>query len=282
MKHRAVIVVAVSLCAGVGYSVAQEVVPTVAPAATDATTEAEKRGFWWKRERAPEAEAPKEAEAEPLLGPPPAEEQLAKLKPKDFEKLLNDYLDQALMTLEPQHVAHYYQMQDFARRRSRAFMNVTEMVMLGKPDINMNTVYPVTQAGQTARVAQREASFDARLTQERESAALVLLTSKGCGLCEAQRATVKYFQQRHGWEVREVDIQEQPQAAAKFGTTFTPTTVVIFRNSSEWMPVAVGVESVPRLEESVYRSVRYMRGETSAQQFTVQEFQTGTPLDPRR
>lgn len=239
----------------------------------------EKRGYWWKREPPPEVT---EAEAEKPLGPVPSDEALSKMKPSEFEELLNQYLDQALMSLQPEHVASYYQMQDFARRRSRAFMNVTEMVMLQNAELNMNSVYPTTQAGQTARTQQRDASFQGRLQRERDGAALILLTSKACGLCEAQRATVKYFQQRHGWDVREVDINEQPELASRFGTTFTPTTIVIFRDSPEWMPVAVGVDSVAKLEESVYRMVRYMRGETSADQFTVQEFQAGGMLDPRR
>lgn len=259
------------ICFVVAALLASSMIPSMAQ-------DSAKQGYWWKREPPPEASD----DAKPLLGPPPGDEVLAVMKPADFQELLNQYLDQALMSLEPEHVAHYYQMQDFARRRSLAFMNVTEMVMLQNAELNMNSVYPVTQAGQTASVQQREGSFQSRLQRERDRAALVLLTSKACGLCEAQRATVKFFQQRHGWEVREVDIHEQPQAAARFGTTFTPTTVVIFRNSPEWMPVAVGVDSVAKLEESVYRMVRYMRGETGADQFTVQEFQQGSPLDPRR
>jgi conjugal transfer pilus assembly protein TraF len=161
-------------------------------------------------------------------------------------------------------------------------MNVTETVMLENPDLNMNSVYPTTNAGQAARHEERQNSLELRLAQEREQAALVLLTRASCSFCEAQRAVLKHFQSRHGWEVKEVDLDAMPQAVARFGTDVTPTTLVIFRNSSDWMPVAVGVESVPRVEESVYRAVRLIRGETTPQQFTLQEFQDGSPLDPVR
>jgi conjugal transfer pilus assembly protein TraF len=244
-----------------------------------AQADEERRGYWWKKEPAPAADA---TPVHPDLPPPPSEEALQKMHPADFAKLLDDYKQYALWKMEPQPVTWYYELQDVARRRSRAFMNVTETVMLAHPDLNMNTVYPTNNAGQAARNAERENGLTVRLAQERDRAALVLLTRPSCGFCEAQRAILKHFQQRHGWQIKEIDLEASPQAIARFGTDYTPTTVVIFRGSSDWMPVAVGVESVPRIEESVVRAVRLIRGETTPQQFSVQEFQDGSPLDPVR
>lgn len=240
----------------------------------------EKQGYWWKKDppTPPDAEAP----THPDLPPPPDEATLQAMHPADFAKMLEDYRQYALWKMEPQHVAWYYQLQDVARRKARAFMNVTETVMLQNPELNMNSVYPTNNAGQAARKAQRDDSIAQRLALERDRAALVLLTRPGCGFCEPQRATLKHFQARHGWEVKEFNLDESPQAIARFGTDYTPTTIVIFRDSTDWMPVAVGVESVPRVEESVYRAIRLVRGETTPQQFSVQEFQEGSPLDPVR
>jgi conjugal transfer pilus assembly protein TraF len=252
---------------------------SIAVLLSTAQADDEKRGYWWKKEPPPADTTPP---AHPDLPPPPSEEVLQNMHPADFAKLLDDYKDYALWKMEPQPVTWYYQLQDVARRRSRAFMNVTETVMLEHPDLNMNTVYPTNNAGQAARNAERENSVAARLALERERAALILLTRPSCGFCEAQRAILKHFQQRHGWEIKEINIEAAPQAVARFGTDYTPTTLVIFRGSSDWMPVAVGVESVPRVEESVVRAVRLIRGETTPQQFSVQDFQDGTPLDPLR
>jgi len=251
----------------------------VAAFLSSAYADDERQGYWWKKEPPSKVEANPE---HPDLPPPPSEDALQAMHPKDFAKLLEDYRQFALWKMEPEHVAWYYQLQDFARRKSRAFMNVTETVMLENPDLNMNSVYPTTNAGQAARRSQRDESVANRLMLERENAALVLLTRPSCGFCEPQRATLKHFQARHGWEVKEYNLDESPQAAARFGTDYTPTTIVIFRGSPDWMPVAVGVESVPRVEESVYRAIRLMRGETTPQQFSLQEFQEGSPLDPVR
>ena len=239
----------------------------------------QKQGYWWKKEPPPESV---ETPAHPELPAPPDEATLQAMHPTDFTKLLDDYRQFALWKMEPQHVAWYYQLQDFARRKSRAFMNVTQTVMLENPELNMNTVYPTTNAGQAARNLQRDDSISQRLALERNRAALVLLTRPGCGFCEPQRAVLRHFQNRHGWDVKEFNLDEAPQAVARFGTDYTPTTIVIFRNSPDWMPVSVGVDSVPTVEESVYRAIRLIRKETTPQQFSLQEFQDGSALDPVR
>lgn len=256
-----------------------EAAVAVASILSSAHADDERRGYWWKKDPPPKVE---ENPEHPDLAAPPSEVALQAMHPQDFAKLLEDYRQYALWKMEPEHVAWYYELQDFARRKSRAFMNVTETVMLERPELNMNSVYPTTNAGQAARKTQHDESIANRLMLERDNVALVLLTRPSCGFCEPQRATLKHFQARHGWEIKEYNLDESPQAAARFGTDYTPTTLVIFRSSPDWMPVAVGVESVPRVEESVYRAIRLMRGETTPQQFSLQEFQEGSPLDPVR
>jgi conjugal transfer pilus assembly protein TraF len=173
-------------------------------------------------------------------------------------------------------------MQDFARRRARAFMNVTEVVMLKNADLNMSTVYPTNPAGQQARALQRAGSREGRIHGESQRAALVMLTREGCGYCDAQRGVLKHFQQKFNWEVVEIDVMAQPQIAAKFGAESTPTTVVIFRDSSAWQPVSLGVDTLEGLEDGVYRALRYTSGEVAADQYTLQEFQDGGLYDPQR
>jgi conjugal transfer pilus assembly protein TraF len=244
-------------------------------AAAEAVTE--RQGYWWKKD--PIAEAPVDPR---VMSAPPAEEELLRLHPKEVEKMISDYRDYALWKMSPEHVTWYYYLQDFARRRSRAFMNVTDVVMLQNPALNMNTVYPESPPGQEAKLAQYNTSLDSRLNEERDNAALILLSRKGCSYCEAQRAALKYFQQRHGWEVKEIDVDENPQMAIKFAVDYTPTTVVIFRGSDLWMPVSVGVDNVPSIEEGLYKALRLLHGETTPEQFDVHEYQDHGPYDPNR
>jgi len=247
------------------------------------TDDSNKRGYWWKC--GPDESEREETLIDPQyrpLGPPPDEETLREMHPEQVEVLIEDYRENALWQSTPETVTWYYQLQDFARRQSKAFASITEMVMLQNPDLNMQTQYPANNPGMAVRDEQRTASIYGRLAQERDKAALVMLKRESCPYCVPQRAALRHFQSRHGWKVREIDLDETPQAVGRFGTDHTPTTIVIFRGSDDWMPVAVGVETVPRIEESVYRAIRLVRGETTPDQFTLQEYQHGTALDPRR
>lgn len=283
MKIALVIGAAVALAA---VAHAQQVEPDApAPIKTARTAPAEpehlKRGYWFYEKPKTKEET---AEVEPVtpLGAPPKEDDLLQMHPTQVAKLIEEYRQYALYTMQPEQVQWYFTLQDFARRRSRAFMNVTELVMLNNPQLNMNTEYPTNVPGSNARVARRESTTQTRLARERGKAALVMLSSPSCGFCEAQRGTLKFFQQKHGWTVREFNIQERPDLVAKFGTNSTPTTFVVFSETGDWMPVAVGVESVPRIEENTYRAIRMVHGETTAEQFTMQEHEDGGLLDPTR
>ncbi len=263
---------------------AGEPMPAKVQPAAPAEDKEVKRGYWfYKKPKEPEPAA-EEAKAQgmPPMSEPPKEADLLKMPPKQVEKLVEDYRQYALYTMEPEKVRWYYQMVDFARRRARAFMNVTEVVMLGNPSLNMNTEYPVNAPGSNARIARRETTIQQRLNSEGGNAALIMLTSQGCGYCEAQRGILKFFQQKYGWPVREVDIGQHPEAVSRFGTSSTPSIFLIVKDSQDWMPVAVGVESLPKLEENSYRAIRMLHGETTAQQWTTNEYEDGGMLDPQR
>lgn len=240
----------------------------------------EKHGYWWKAE--PPPESPAAPDQYQPLGAPPDEKALLGLHPKQVEELIESYRQNAVWQGTPETVRWYYELQDFARRRARAFMNVTEVVMLQNPNLNMQTVYPTNPVGQAARVAQRSSNMSQRLASEAGRAALVLLSKASCPYCEEQRKILSYFHAKHGWDVREIDVDAQPQLAARFAVTFTPTTVVLFRDSPQWAPVALGVETLERLEEGVYRALRLVHGEVAPDQYTLQEFNDGGLYDPRR
>jgi conjugal transfer pilus assembly protein TraF len=272
-------VLAAVLLASLSAALAFTATPNAAVSAISKSELEEKRGYWWKKEPPPELA---EEEAHRDLGPPPSEEALLAMHPQEVEKLVEEYREYAIWRMNEDTVRWYFQMQDFARRRARAFMNVTELVMLQNPELNMQTVYPTNPAGQQARAVQRAGSREGRIHKERERAALVMLTRQGCGYCDAQRGVLQHFQNKFGWEIVEIDIESQPQMAARFGAETTPTTVVIFRDSPAWQPVALGVETLEGLEDGVYRALRFVSGEIEADQYTLQEFQDGGLYDPQR
>ena len=248
--------------------------PSDAPGASDS---GEKKGYWWYRSDPAVEEQP----VHPDLSPPPSDGALAKMHPKDVEKMIDDYRAYALWKMTPEHVTWYYRLQDFARRRSQAFMNVTQYVMVTDASLNMQTEYPQNAPGLAAREATYNTSIAQLLDRERGSAALIELSRKSCPYCQAQHNALLYFQQKHGWDVKDIDIDQHPEIKARFSVDYTPTTVVIFRGSDKWFPVSVGVESVTRIEQNLYQALRLLRGETDAQSFSLQDYQDGGLLDPQ-
>lgn len=85
-------------------------------------------------------------------------------------------------------------------------------------------------------------------------AALILFTRKTCPYSDQQRVILRRFAREHGWEAREVDIDQVPAAKTAFQITMTPTTVLALRGSSEWFPVSVGVESEQRIASDLQRA----------------------------
>ena len=78
--------------------------------------------------------------------------------------------------------------------------------------------------------------------------------------------------EKEGVDVVRIDIDKNPEAVARFAIQTTPMTLLIERNSERWLPIAVGVEPIPTLENNVYRSIRLLRGEVDEKQFMVNEY----------
>lgn len=245
----------------------------------DSQPQTEKHGYWWYQKCSPTEAVKKDKDAHPDLGPPPSEEQLAKLYPTDVEKLIQQYRDYALWKLTPQHVTWYYQLQDFARRRSQAFTDVTKYVMQTEPQLNVQTEYPENDPGLAARNSDMNNAISARLDAERDDAAMIIFTKKNCSYCVAQRSALKYFEQKHGWIVKEIDVDDHPEAKAKFGIEYEPTSIVVFKGTDKWFPVSVGVETTSGIEENLYQALRLLHGETKPEDFSLYGFQEGGVYD---
>lgn len=238
----------------------------------------EKRGYWWYEE--PPGEVQREADKRvPLPAPPPPQEMMA-MHPDELQELGDAYLKQAVWTLTPEDVRHYLRIQDVQRRKAAGFASVSQFVLQADSALNVAREYPVTNPGRDATTRLRHGERNRTLGQYREHYALLFFTKPGCEWCAIQAATLKHFQSRHQWEIREIDILQQPTLAARFAIDFTPSLVVVERRSDQWMPVAVGVEALPTLEDHLTRALRYLRGELNPTQFLTREHQRGGVFDP--
>lgn len=238
------------------------------------------KGYFWY------VDPPKEdLKEESTLPPAPlaptqlSQEEMFKMHPDQLAKHLEDSHKWAIYTLEESDYKDYLLVLDVARKKARAATSVQAAVLLNNPSLNPNTDYPVTNAGRITKKQETDAVINKRLITESSKYALGFFVSQTCGYCKDQVPTLQLFQDRTGWNIETIDVDQQPAVAERFGATVTPMLILIKRNSKDWMPVAVGLESLPKIEQNTYKSIRLLEGEITPKEFHTLENQDGGFFD---
>ncbi|MBN8818668.1 MAG: conjugal transfer protein TraF [Sphingomonas sp.] len=231
--------------------------------AQDATPPPAKQGYWWY-------EAPKTGpEAEPGLKKPviPPMAQLASLTPPQIRTLIEQQRDYAATVLTVDAVADFWRLQDFARRKARAFAGVTQIAMLQHPELNSKSANPMVGDARAELTAQKDTLRRTYLRAHANEFALVMFSRESCGYCRVQWPIIQRFREETGWQISLLDLDKRPDLKERFGVEVTPTTILIRRNSAQRMPIASGVEAYPNLVQTAYQAVRLLLGDIRPEQF---------------
>lgn len=229
-----------------------------------AQAEAVKRGFWWYELPRPTAEAEEEAPKRPLI-PPMAE--LARWSPPRIARLITEQRDYAATVLTVDAVADFWRLQDFARRKARAFAGVTQLALLTHPELSARSAYPVVGDARDAQGAEKDAARRSYLRSKGNAFALVMFSRASCGYCRVQWPLIQRFQDEMGWQVSTQDLDRRPDLKARYGVEVTPTTMIIRRGTSQHMVIANGVEAYPNLIQTAYQAVKLLSGDIRPEQF---------------
>lgn len=223
-----------------------------------------RQGYWWYQ--APEAEAKDEPGqlAKPSI-PPMAE--LATWTPPKIRKLIEDQRDYAATVLTVEAVTDFWRLEDFARRKARAFAGITQIAMLQNPELNSKSANPMVGDARAQLSAQKDTIRIRYLRAHAGEFALVMFSRAACGYCRVQWPIVQRFQDETGWQVTRIDLDQRPETGGRFGVDVTPTTMLIRRGSAQRMIVATGVEAYPNLAQMTYQAVRLLRGDIRPEQF---------------
>ncbi|WP_354293699.1 conjugal transfer protein TraF [Sphingomonas sp. 1185] len=235
-------------------------------ASAEAGTQAGQRGYWWYQ--APPKSTPDKDAPEELVKPdiPPMAE-LATWTPPRIRKLIEAQRDYAATVLTVDAVADFWRLQDFARRKARAFAGVTQVAMLQHPELNARSANPLVGEARDRMGAMKDAARLAYLRAHAGGFALVMFSRSSCGYCRVQWPILERFREETGWQVTLMDIDRRPDLAARFGVSVTPTTMVIRRDSAQRMVIATGVEAYPGLAQTAYQAVKLLTGDIRPQQF---------------
>lgn len=225
-----------------------------------------KQGYWWYQ--APPKPPEKADEPETLDKPtiPPMAE-LATWTPPKIRKLIEEQRDYAATVLTVEAVADFWKLEDFARRKARAFAGVTQIAMLQHPELNSKSANPIVGDARDQLLAQKDAVRRQYLRSHAGEFALVMFGRSTCAYCQVEWPIVQRFQDEMGWQVTLMDLDRRPEMGHRFGVEVTPTTMVIRRNSQQRMVIANGVEAYPNLIQTAYQAVRLLSGDIRPEQF---------------
>lgn len=257
----------VSLFAAAGILALTPAAATSGGSAPPSTTG--RQGYWWYEAPKTRTQA-EEAEDAPLEKPViPPMAQLAKWTPPRIRKLIEAQRDYAATVLTVDAVSDFWRLQDFARRKARAFAGITQIAMLTHPQLNAKSANPMVGDARAALGAQREAVRRAYLRGQARQYALVMFSRESCGYCRVQWPIIQRFQEDYGWQAIRQDLDAHPELGSRFGIEVTPTTMVIRRDSAQRMVIASGVEAYPNLSQMAYQAVRLLNGDIQPEQFVT-------------
>lgn len=231
-----------------------------------AQTVDQRTGYWWYQ--APPKPADDEPDPDALVKPriPPMVE-LATWTPPKIRKLIEEQRDYAATVLTVDAVADFWRLQDFARRKARAFAGVTQLAMLTYPELNARAANPLVGEARDALGAQKDQVRRQYLRAHAGEFALVMFARTSCGYCKVQWPIVQRFQDEMGWQVSLMDLDRKPELGQRFGVEVTPTTMVIRRNSAQRMVIAAGVETYPNIAQMAYQAVKLLSGDIRPEQW---------------
>lgn len=234
------------------------------PRAQTTTSIPQRQGYWWY-----EAPKPQEADAAQEIVKPhiPPMGQLARWTPPQIRKLIEEQRDYAATVLTIEAVTDFWRLQDFARRKARAFAGVTQIAMLQHPELNSKSANPMVGDARAELTAEKDAIRRTYLRAQAGEFALVMFSRATCGYCRVQWPIIQRFKDEMGWQVTLLDLDRRPDLKARFGIEVTPTTMLIRRGTTQRMTIATGVEAYTNLAQMAYQAVRLLRGDIKPEQF---------------
>ena len=200
--------------------------------------------------------------------------------PDDFQELVELVKKKAVQYPTKDNVKDFMFMQDIARRKALAFAGVFTYVAQNSHELTTKDVYPITKPGQRARVKNIMQEKNSIIRDSGKDFALIMFFSDDCSYCQAQLPILQYFIDNFKWPVRMVNIDKNPNAAARFNVLTVPQMILIYKKTGDYMPISTGVISLSELKSKLYRSIRLMRGEITPQQWFLYEFEKNKSADP--
>jgi len=239
--------------------------------------------YWYEIEQEETDELPLNKEEED----PPAKanmdftyEELWTMPPDRFKEYAANITKLAIQFPIEKNITRYLKTMDVTRRKSVAFASAVDFFGQKAPQYSVQDIYPIAAPGQKALLDERFKEIEDLIHDEKDHWALVMFTRQGCSFCHAQSSILAFFTRKFGWPVREIDIEQHPDAAARFGVEKAPALIIVSKDIDDYILLSMGVISMSELKQRIYRSIRYIRGDITPEQWSVYDFEKKSGADP--
>ena len=230
--------------------------------------------YWYEDEKAPKKKKPAQFKKY-------SDQELWDMPVDDLKKHLETVQKLAVQSPTEQNAVEFLRVKDVVTRKSMAFSAVMMATLQQHPELASDTASPTVTPGRRAQAREMIKEIQQTLFKEKDNFALIMFSRKGCDYCQEQDGILQFFENSYGWEIRNVDIQENPVLAAKFNVRITPTLLVVKKDGTH-MIVSVGVVSMDDIEKRLYRSVRLMNGDIDKTQWFTYDYQKSMGGDPNQ
>jgi len=280
MKYLISIPLAIFYVFAAVYPAVSKEEPPVVPVHSGYANNDIKKGWYWY-------EIMKEKKEEPVAEPVPAPSASPsppldpwKMSVEEFKELLEKTKNTAVANPTIENMQKYIELQDITRKKALAFANVYQMFMQTHPEYSVASTVPISNPGIDALRSIRANEVESAISASRDDFALVYFHKPDCRFCGAQNGILKYFIDKYGWNIKAVNLYEDPGAGQRFHVMTVPYILAVYRATGDYMPVTVGVASMNELEQKLYMAIRYLKGEVTPSQFSIYNYDLGGPGDP--
>lgn len=216
----------------------------------------ERGWFFYEKEPKKEEKSEQKKDEKKLFQKPLIDWQaVLTMHPTEFNQLIEDVKDYAIMYPTNENVKDYFQLQSVALDRSKAFMETSMMVVQSDPNLSRESHYPTSKVGQDEFFRAKRERIDRVLRENADNYALLYFYSPECGYCLKQSPILQSFIDDTGWTIKPVDISTDGSSALRFKIESTPSIVLIKKNSKDWQLISSGLLPLPDIKERLARTI---------------------------
>jgi len=189
------------------------------------------------------------------------------MHPDEFAKVLEEVENYAMSYRSLKTFDDYAKLRSIAINRSIEFANIGSLWAQLNPTDSNESWYPMSGYGRSSyQIAVSDIKTD-YIRANKDNFGLLYFYRTNCPYCVKQTPVIEYYEEKNGWDVIYINADTSRESLIKFNIQTVPTMVLVDRASEKWLPLTVGLHTLDEIEDRVYRTIRYIKGDTNEKDF---------------